>query len=108
MSNQPCVPDCQRAGCFHAELRKAHELGRAVFQGDQAQLDAVEYMVALMGVVLSNALGDLSRCCSPVTACEHQYMWFGCQVKRRCWKCAQVEPEQQQAVGIDSEGGSHD
>lgn len=63
MSNQPCVPDCQRPGCFHAELRKAHELGRAVFEGNQEQLDAVEYMVALMGVAWSNTAGSSSSAC---------------------------------------------
>jgi len=78
MSNQPCVPDCHRAGCFHAELRKAHELGRAVFEGDQAQLDAVEYMVALIGVAWGNCVGGGVSACAGCGSCEPHAMTFAC------------------------------
>lgn len=50
-------PGCPASVSFQAEMRNALELGRAVFDGNQDQLDAVEYMAALVEVVRSKSGG---------------------------------------------------
>ena len=48
---------CPASVSFQAEMRNALELGRAVFEGNQDQLDDVEYMAALIEVARSKSGG---------------------------------------------------